>query len=105
MRFIHISFFLKKLLTNTLFCVIISTLSGNGRQKQNLGVAQVVERYLGVVEAVGSSPATQTKKRRLGNLRFFFYYLANALKCSLFRMIRMDIFLPLKWVEYALFRF
>ena len=29
--------------------------------KGNLGVAQVVERYLGVVEAVGSSPATQTK--------------------------------------------
>ena len=26
-----------------------------------LGVAQVVARYLGVVEAVGSSPATQTK--------------------------------------------
>ena len=27
---------------------------------ENLGVAQVVARYLGVVEAVGSSPATQT---------------------------------------------
>ena len=26
-----------------------------------LGVAQVVARYLGVVEAVGSSPVTQTK--------------------------------------------
>ena len=28
--------------------------------KCNLGVAQVVARYLGVVEAVGSSPVTQT---------------------------------------------
>lgn len=27
-----------------------------------LGVAQLVARYLGVVEAVGSSPATQTMK-------------------------------------------
>ncbi len=29
-----------------------------------LGVAQLVARYLGVVEAVGSSPVTQTKKTR-----------------------------------------
>ena len=29
--------------------------------KCNLGVAQVVARYLGVVEAVGSSPVTQTR--------------------------------------------
>ena len=29
-----------------------------------LGVAQVVARYLGVVEAVGSSPATQTNLER-----------------------------------------
>ena len=36
---------------------------GKHLAKQNLGVAQVVERYLGVVEAVGSSPATQTKAR------------------------------------------
>ena len=27
----------------------------------NLGIAQMVARYLGVVEAVGSNPATQTK--------------------------------------------
>ena len=27
-----------------------------------LGVAQLVARYLGVVEAAGSSPVTQTKK-------------------------------------------
>ena len=29
----------------------------------NLGVAQLVACYLGVVEVVGSSPVTQTKKR------------------------------------------
>ena len=29
---------------------------------KNLGVAQLVARYLGVVEAAGSSPVTQTKK-------------------------------------------
>ncbi len=38
--------------------------------KQNLGVAQVVERYLGVVEAVGSSPATQTKAREYRKNRY-----------------------------------
>ncbi len=31
-----------------------------GILKKDLGVAQVVARYLGVVEAVGSSPVTQT---------------------------------------------
>lgn len=31
----------------------------------NLGVAQVVARYLGVVEAAGSSPVTQTRKTTL----------------------------------------
>ncbi len=30
-------------------------------EKRRLGVAQLVARYLGVVEAVGSSPVTQTK--------------------------------------------
>ena len=30
-------------------------------KKQHLGVAQLVARYLGVVEAVGSSPVTQTR--------------------------------------------
>ena len=28
-----------------------------------LGIAQMVARYLGVVEAVGSNPATQTRKK------------------------------------------
>ena len=30
-------------------------------KREYLGVAQLVARYLGVVEAVGSSPVTQTK--------------------------------------------
>ena len=30
--------------------------------RNRLGVAQLVARYLGVVEAVGSSPVTQTSK-------------------------------------------
>ena len=33
----------------------------NVQAVKDLGVAQLVARYLGVVEAVGSSPATQTK--------------------------------------------
>ena len=39
-------------------CDIISTAIGN------LGVAQMVARYLGVVEAAGSNPVTQTKYSR-----------------------------------------
>lgn len=44
---------------------IIANVDGkppHNKQKtiENLGVAQVVARYLGVVEAVGSNPATQT---------------------------------------------
>ncbi len=34
----------------------------------NLGVAQLVARYLGVVEAAGSSPVTQTKQKSPENL-------------------------------------
>ena len=34
----------------------------------NLGVAQLVARYLGVVEAAGSSPVTQTHETQ-GNMR------------------------------------
>ena len=33
----------------------------NDKCAENLGVAQLVARYLGVVEAAGSSPVTQTK--------------------------------------------
>ena len=37
---------------------------------QNLGVAQLVARYLGVVEAASSSLVTQTKKEIRKNLLF-----------------------------------
>ena len=42
----------------------------------DLGVAQLVARYLGVVEAVGSSPVTQIlflKAREIGLFLFFYY--------------------------------
>ena len=44
-------------------------------KKQHLGVAQLVARYLGVVEAVGSSPVTQTKWRVHNELSIFYFVL------------------------------
>ena len=52
--------FCKKGLTAQRFCGIIIKLE-IGITIQYLGVAQLVARYLGVVEAAGSSPVTQTK--------------------------------------------
>ena len=40
---------------------------------KDLGVAQLVARYLGVVEAVGSSPAIRTIGVSFGVLRFFIF--------------------------------
>ena len=42
----------------------------------NLGIAQMVARYLGVVEAVGSNPATQTKTHfcLTAEMRFYIAY-------------------------------
>ena len=51
--------FCKKGLTAQRFCGIIIKLE-IGTTIQYLGVAQLVARYLGVVEAAGSSPVTQT---------------------------------------------
>ena len=39
---------------------------------RDLGVAQLVARYLGVVEAAGSSPVTQTRKTGDEIFRFLF---------------------------------
>lgn len=50
---------LKKSLTDPGGCAIIIHGDFTIPQK-GLGVAQLVARYLGVVEAVGSSPVTQT---------------------------------------------
>ena len=44
-------------------------------------MAQLVARYLGVVEAAGSSPVTQTR-RRFVRISFFFCFLAEALEIA-----------------------
>ena len=44
-------------------------------KKQHLGVAQLVARYLGVVEAVGSSPVTQTNIKAHRKLAFQWAFL------------------------------
>ena len=60
-------FFRFSLLTNPAGGGIIAEHKrSEGRSGWYLGVAQLVARYLGVVEAAGSSPVTQTK-----NARFF----------------------------------
>ena len=62
----------KKHLTFSILCAILFGLSGRERPDRAwyLGVAQLVARYLGVVEAASSSLVTQTKKRRSYDLRF-----------------------------------
>ena len=54
----------KKHLTFSILCAILFGLSGRERPDRAwyLGVAQLVARYLGVVEAARSSRVTQTKK-------------------------------------------
>ena len=56
----------KKVLTKPKRCAIITrsekrTPKNANKKPAYLGVAQLVARYLGVVEAAGSSPVTQTK--------------------------------------------
>ena len=48
-------------------CVILIKLLKN--RTKNLGVAQMVARYLGVVEAAGSNPVTQTNRISLARDR------------------------------------
>lgn len=67
--------FCKKGLTAHRFCGIIIKLE-IGITIQYLGVAQLVARYLGVVEAAGSNPVTQTKSTVVSKeLQCFFYAL------------------------------
>ncbi len=54
--------FSKKVLTKY-FCYAI--MLGSARKAGDLGVAQLVARYLGVVEAASSSLVTQTRKSRI----------------------------------------
>ena len=52
---------------------------------RHLGVAQLVARYLGVVEAASSSLVTQTKIGGSTEPPIFFYFLAKSLEISRFR--------------------
>ena len=60
----------------------------------HLGVAQLVARYLGVVEAASSSLVTQTKTRVHNEPSIFFYFLANPREISRFRNIINGLVLP-----------
>ena len=48
-------------------------------------MAQLVARYLGVVEAAGSSPVTQTRKTGIVRFPFFFCFPAKARESLRFR--------------------
>ena len=61
---------------------------------RHLGVAQLVARYLGVVEAASSSLVTQTKTRVHNKPSFFFYFIAKSLEISRFRNIINGLVLP-----------
>ena len=60
----------------------------------DLGVAQLGERYLGVVEAASSSLVTQTKIGGSTEPPIFFYFLAKSLEISHFRNINNGLVLP-----------
>ena len=60
----------------------------------HLGVAQLVARYLGVVEAASSSLVTQTKIGGSIEPPIFFYFLAKSLEISRFRNITNGLVIP-----------
>ena len=64
------------------------------KQTAYLGVAQLVARYLGVVEAASSSLVTQTKIGGSIEPPIFFYFLANPRKISRFHDIINGLVLP-----------
>ena len=86
----------KKHLTFSILCAILFGLSGRERPDRAwyLGVAQLVARYLGVVEAARSSRVTQTKTRVHNEPSFFFYFLSKSLEISRFRDIDYRHILP-----------
>ena len=57
-------------------------------------MAQLVARYLGVVEAASSSLVTQTKIGGSTEPPIFFYFLVNSREISLFRDIHNGLVLP-----------
>ena len=61
---------------------------------RHLGVAQLVARYLGVVEAASSSLVTQTKIGGSTEPPIFFCFLANSLEISRFRDKHNGLVLP-----------
>ena len=63
-------------------------------KRRYLGVAQLVARYLGVVEAASSSLVTQTKIGGSTEPPIFFYFLAKSLEISRFRDIHNGLVLP-----------
>ncbi len=79
----------------------------NSLRKMHLGVAQLVARYLGVVEAASSSLVTQTKKRRRVGVPncsvFSFISSQNLLKSRFFVIISTGTFFPAYWGECACF--
>ena len=78
----------KKGLTKQFIYAIIS------RSQDDLGVAQLVARYLGVVEAASSSLVTQTKIGGSTEPPIFFYFLAKSLEILRFRNIINGLVLP-----------
>ena len=69
--------YFKNPLTFSACCGIIIKSSGSTTPERHLGVAQLVARYLGVVEAASSSLVTQTKIGGSIEPPIFFYFLAN----------------------------
>ena len=79
--------------------MVLYVIEYTGRQEAtvsmtHLGVAQLVARYLGVVEAASSSLVTQTKTRVHNEPSFFFYFLANPREISRFRNKHNELVLP-----------
>ena len=81
-------FFANKVLTKQKTSDIIS------RSHDDLGVAQLVARYLGVVEAASSSLVTQTRIGGSTEPPIFFYFLAKSLEISRFRNITNGLVIP-----------
>ncbi len=71
-----------------------TVLFGETPTKMDLGVAQLVARYLGVVEAASSSLVTQTKIGGSTEPPIFFYFLAKSLEISHFRNKHNGLVLP-----------
>ena len=88
-----VKLFFEKCLTIRKSCGIIIKSSGRDPMR-HLGVAQLVARYLGVVEAASSSLVTQTKIGGSTEPPIFFCFLANPREISHFRNKYNGLVLP-----------